>query len=152
MKKAKFLHVCLLPARQAGEAFDLNPVIILAQAALESGWGRSTLAREHNNFFGITAYGPTNAYWLGDSVQFKEDELFFRAYRNARLGFMDYGRLLCQCYQEAARLSYEPAAFALTIAYSRYISEANGDDREAYRRALCSLASEIGKLIKNEQK
>ena len=44
-------------AGEAGRAFRIDPVVILAQAAIETGWGESTLCREYHNFFGITAYG-----------------------------------------------------------------------------------------------
>ena len=39
-------------AREAGRAFRIDPVVILAQAAIETGWGESTLCREYHNFFG----------------------------------------------------------------------------------------------------
>ena len=47
-------------AGEAGRAFRIDPVVILAQAAIETGWGKSTLCREYHNFFGITAYGLPN--------------------------------------------------------------------------------------------
>ena len=51
------------PFRNNGEIFleaskqsGLDPKYIVAIAGLESSWGRSTIAREKNNYFGITAY------------------------------------------------------------------------------------------------
>ncbi len=41
---------------------EIPPALALAQAALESGWGTSRLAREANNLFGITAQPGTAAY------------------------------------------------------------------------------------------
>ena len=38
--------------------------LTIAQAILESGWGESTLAKQHNNLFGIKA----NSTWNGKSV------------------------------------------------------------------------------------
>lgn len=52
-------------AGEAGRAFRIDPVVILAQAAIETGWGESTLCREYHNFFGITAYGLPNVWWTG---------------------------------------------------------------------------------------
>jgi flagellar protein FlgJ len=143
MKKSIFIQTYLPLATLAGEAFELNPTVILAQAAIESGWGESTLAREHNNFFGITAYSKPNAYWPGEGVQLGEDALRFRIYPEARLSFLDYARLIRTCYPQVAALSFHPQAFAKEIAYSRYISEVNGDNREAYRKALCQIARGI---------
>jgi flagellar protein FlgJ len=74
-------------------------------------------------------------------VQLGEHSLRFRTYPEARLSFLDYARLIRTCYPSAAALSYTPKAFAKEIAYSRYISEVNGDNREAYREALCQRAN-----------
>ena len=43
MKPAQinFVKECLPAAVSAGAAFNLNPLVILAQAAFESGWQRS---------------------------------------------------------------------------------------------------------------
>jgi flagellar protein FlgJ len=143
MNKRLFIQTYLPLAQPAGAAFDLNPTVVLAQAAIESGWGESLLAREHNNFFGITAYGKANAYWPGEGVQLGENSLRFRTYPEARLSFLDYARLIRTCYPQAASLSFHPQAFAKEIAYSRYISEVNGDNREAYRKMLCQIARGI---------
>ena len=67
MKQA-YISTHLADAQSAGARFHLNPIILLAQAALESGWGTSRLAREANNHFGITGYGASNAFWHGGRV------------------------------------------------------------------------------------
>ena len=61
--KHAYISTHLADAQSAGARFHLNPIILLAQAALESGWGTSRLAREANNHFGITGYGASNAFW-----------------------------------------------------------------------------------------
>ena len=40
----------------ASKKYHINPVYILAHAILESGWGRSKIAREKSNLFGYKAY------------------------------------------------------------------------------------------------
>ena len=65
MDKCSFTRKYLPAARMAGELYGLNPVVILAQSAIETGWGESTLAVCYNNFFGLTGYGVANAYWHG---------------------------------------------------------------------------------------
>ncbi len=135
---------------QAGKLFNLNPVVILAQAAIESGWGMSTLAVRYHNFFGITAYGRKNEYWEGDSIRLGGHSLQFRVYRDAENGFSDYARLIRSAYPAAADMSYYPDAFAKEIAYSKYISEVNGDNREVYRRSIVSLCRTIGNHLKME--
>jgi len=41
---------------QAGNESGLDPRYILAHAAQETGWGKSKIAREKNNYFGIAAF------------------------------------------------------------------------------------------------
>ena len=60
MTKKDFITKYLPLAQKAGEAFRINPVVILAQAAIETGWAQSDLCLLHHNFFGITAYGKKN--------------------------------------------------------------------------------------------
>ncbi len=147
MKQVDFITRFYPDAEVAGQTFGINPVVILAQAILESGWGESVLSKVHNNFFGITAYGTPNEYWHGCRVSLQDDKMKFRKYSDARNSFLDYARLIRQVYPRAAEMSYSPESFAKEIAYSRYISEINGDNREEYRRALCKLCRQINTKI-----
>lgn len=147
MKKQLFINKCYAAAWEAGQAFGLNPLVILAQAALESGWGESNLARNYSNYFGITAYGKSNAYWGGGFVQVGTHGLKFRCYDQVRQSFLDYARLIRSSYAPAAAMSFRPEAFAKEIAYSKYISEVNGDNREAYCRSIVSLSGSMERLV-----
>ncbi len=42
-------------ANQIKGIYGIEPIILISQAALESGWGKSALASKHNNLFGFTA-------------------------------------------------------------------------------------------------
>ena len=113
MKQA-YISTHLADAQSAGDRFHLNPIILLAQAALESGWGTSRLAREANNHFGITGYGASNAFWHGGRVtaRYKRGELLFRRYDSARNSYLDFARLLVCSYPQAAAMSRFPADYA----------------------------------------
>jgi len=67
--------------------------ITLAQAAIESNYGKSALAKNANNFFGIKAYSnPDNL-----SVYYASDDLAnepFRMYDSARHSFRDHSIFL----------------------------------------------------------
>ena len=104
MKQA-YISTHLADAQSAGDRFHLNPIILLAQAALESGWGTSRLAREANNHFGITGYGASNAFWHGGRVtaRYKRGELLFRRYDSARNSYLDFARLLVCSYPQPRR-------------------------------------------------
>ena len=149
MEKGEFVKGYGGAARMAGELYGMNPVVILAQAAIESGWGESTLAVKYHNFFGITGYGVANAYWHGGKTDLGNGGLLFRRYDTPEHSFLDFARLVFSAYPQAAAVSAYPAAYAQEIAYSRYISEVNGDNRAAYRKMLVSIARQIQLLISN---
>lgn len=149
MEKGEFVKGYGGAARMAGELYGMNPVVILAQAAIESGWGESTLAVKYHNFFGITGYGVTNAYWHGGKTDLGNGGLLFRRYDTPEHSFLDFTRLVFTAYPQATAVSTYPAAYAQEIAYSRYISEVNGDNRAAYRKMLVSIARQIQLLISN---
>jgi len=50
-----FLTAILPQVLDSARKHQLPASVTLAQAVLESGWGRSRLAREHNNLFGVKA-------------------------------------------------------------------------------------------------
>ena len=56
-----FLNTAAKQAQKAAKRYGVYPSVMIAQAILESGWGRSTLAVEANNLFGIKA----GADWTG---------------------------------------------------------------------------------------
>ena len=125
-KKINFLHTCREAAAEAEKLFGMNARIILAQGALESGWGTSMLATEHHNFFGLMGYGASNAYWHGQRATFETayGTHHFRHYEATHLSFLDFARLI-----------------------RSYISEQNGDNRDLYRRNIIALEAEIGKQL-----
>jgi peptidoglycan hydrolase FlgJ len=91
-------------AQEAGKALGIDPKHLLAQAALETGWGKSlpcdTDGTTSNNFFGIKA----GQSWQGDSVSVKTLEFEggvpvpkqakFRSYDSAADSFRDYVEVL----------------------------------------------------------
>jgi flagellum-specific peptidoglycan hydrolase FlgJ len=81
----------------------LLPSVIMAQAALETGWGASVVG---NNMFGIKASGATSPYWKGNSVSADTEEviggetgtynLAFRQYANVQDSISDHTYFLRQ--------------------------------------------------------
>ena len=152
MLKQEFIKQYLFPAQKAGECFGINPIVILAQSAIETGWGESTLAKEHHNFFGITA---TDVQTLSGKAQrpiFLKQRPYLLMVPHLRIsGRQFYGLRPSDhtAYPVAASLSPHPSAYAKEIAYSKYISEVNGDNRAAYQRMLVSICRTIERLIIN---
>jgi flagellar protein FlgJ len=151
MTKEVFVDTYYPLAKKAGDAFGLNPEVILAQAAIESGWGSSYGARVRKNFFGITAAGSSNPYWDGSySVSKNQYKLKFRVYQTEQDSFYDFARLITSKYKSASAVSSDTTQYAQAIAYSPYISENNGDNREGYRKGIISAARSISELIKKK--
>src|SRR5690606_21984314 len=107
---AKIWHHAQRAARELG----VDPRALVAQAALETGWGRRGISRatggDSNNLFGIKANG-----WSGDRVTTGTHEYVngvrttetasFRAYGSTADSFADYVKLLKNSdrYQQALR-------------------------------------------------
>lgn len=82
---------------------SLFPSVKLAQAALETGWGGSTIGQA-NNLFGIKASGSHTPFWKGDYVLANTMEdygsgqvpmnLKFRKYRTLTDSILDHSYLL----------------------------------------------------------
>lgn len=55
----------------ASKETGLNPVYILAHAAVESAWGNSYIAKTKHNYFGINAvdHDPGQSYTMGDCTE-----------------------------------------------------------------------------------
>jgi flagellar protein FlgJ len=147
MTKQDFANKFYPLAKIAGDRFGLNPIVILAQAAHESGWGDSYAVRNRKNFFGIIAAGSPNEFWDGAKSQSSASGLWFRVYKTEQDSFSDFARLISSKYKDAAALSFDAPAYAHAIAYSPYISEANGDNRPAYETAVKNNADFFSKFL-----
>ena len=87
----------------ATKGTPLFPSVKLAQAALETGWGKHTIG-DANNMFGIKAYGSPNEYWDGSYVSADSPEEYdgkrdihnskFRKYKSLEDSILDHSRLL----------------------------------------------------------
>ena len=95
----KFINKYKYAAIIDGALTGVPPSITLAQAILESGWGKSTLATNGNNFFGIKKHDwtgktivlPTQEYVNGAYLDVNAE---WRAYPNAFSSFNDHSKFL----------------------------------------------------------
>lgn len=106
--------------------------VTLAQAALESDWGKSQLARQGNNFFGIKATKqpgtagviqlPTWEVLSGSNVVVQAG---FRAYQSAAESFADHGRFFIENARYAAAMKNiaDPNTFARLIHQAGYATD-----------------------------
>ena len=90
----EFLNVVAVPSLLEEEETGLPMEIMIAQSILESGWGKSTLAKTHYNFFGIKEFRKdrkgiqisTTEYRKGKR---RKEKAKFRSYDNPQDGFSD---------------------------------------------------------------
>lgn len=93
MTKQEFINnIYIAYAGKNGSLLPVFPSIAIAQAALESGWGKSTLASQYNNYFGIVA----NSSWKGKKIKLPGNSLTFRAYDNLQQSVEDYRQFLLE--------------------------------------------------------
>lgn len=90
-RRTTFIQTYMPYAQEASAMTGIDPSVILAQAAHETGWGRKAPG---NNFFGIKGGGQTFAtheYIGGKRVNMKAG---FRRYDNPRDSFLDWAKLM----------------------------------------------------------
>lgn len=126
-----FIEILLPHAITAAQSTGIPPHFMLAQAALESGWGKHEIRYADNspsyNLFGIKA----GANWKGDVVETVTTEYIngvpqksvekFRAYSSYAEGFHDYARLLM-----------DNPRYAKVLQSTDAVSFANGLQRAGY--------------------
>lgn len=76
--------------KEAEEHYHINALYLLAHSALESNWGRSKIAKDKNNFFGITAYDTTP--YLSAKTFDDVDKVILGATKWIKENYIDRGR------------------------------------------------------------
>ncbi len=130
-----FVDAVLPLAERAGRKLGVDPKILVAQAALETGWGRSVPrhpdGRAGHNLFGIKAGG----LWHGARVRqttlehvdgaLQRGQASFRAYADIAESFEDYTRLIAESPRYAKALEHggDPRRFAEAVAEAGYATD-----------------------------
>lgn len=128
-------------AKKAAEALGVSPRVLIAQAALETGWGRSLLSsgpgESSNNLFNIKA-GPswdgkkatvtTLEYEGGVAVRKRAN---FRAYDSIMDSFADYVRLIKESprYQEAVEAVGDVRNYTRALQEAGYATDPSYADK-----------------------
>jgi hypothetical protein len=124
-----FLDMAASPAEITASKWGVPASVLLAQSALESGWGKHV---KNNAYFGIKGKSPS-----GDSVSFNTTEVIngkvihikdtFRAYADYAESADDYGRFLSENkrYKSAFSYSDKPNSFINAIAKAGYATDPN---------------------------
>lgn len=131
-------------ALSAAQSLGLSPHLMLAHAALESGWGKKPItdAQGNNsyNLFGIKA----SKDWAGKTTDITTTEYVdgvaqkrverFRAYDSYADAFGDYARLLAKRYGDATQAGSDAKVFATELQDGGYATD------PAYAKKLARVA------------
>jgi flagellar protein FlgJ len=131
----EFVASILPAARAAARRLGVDPRVLVAQAALETGWGESIPnhvdGRPANNLFGIKA-GPT---WRGARVAhatlenvdgaIQRQRLEFRAYGSVAESFEDYAQLISESprYAQALSRASDAKSYVNEVANAGYATD-----------------------------
>lgn len=133
----EFIRSLLPAARKAASALGLDPLALIAQAALETGWGKRMIktASGDNSFnlFGIKA----SRNWQGDTAVVdtleyrqgvaRKEQAKFRAYDSPEQSLQDYTNFIGNSlrYQQAVAVATEPAAYFSELQAAGYATDPN---------------------------
>ena len=147
-EREEFISGLMPHAEAAARELGVDPRNLIAQAALETGWGRSEPG-DSNNLFGIKA----GANWNGASVQANTEEFAggvasrvdanFRAYETRQESVEDYVQLIRDNprYAGALNTGSDVQAFANALQRGGYATDPD------YARKLSAVAAEVGQRI-----
>ena len=150
--KEDFVRTLWPLAEQAAKEIGVDPHALLAQAALETGWGKSipggAVGTSSFNLFGIKAGSqwtgattnvPTLEFESGVAVRKVER---FRSYDSAAASFRDYAGLIGNNarYQDAVGTGNDVAAFAAALQDGGYATDPQ------YARKLVAVAGQLREL------
>ncbi|MGH8880632.1 MAG: glucosaminidase domain-containing protein [Stackebrandtia sp.] len=139
--REQFVESVGTAAKGGQERFGVPASVASAQAILESGWGKSGLATEANNFFGIKCADGDPGSTASSCVNYKTWEVVagndttvrdaFRSYDSASDSFLDHGQFLQENprYAEAFNHSDDPDQFIREVANAGYATDPDYADK-----------------------
>lgn len=144
-----FVSTLLPMAEKAAQRLGVEPRYLVAQAALETGWGRSMIRNadggNSHNLFGIKSHGGwqgeqastmTHEYREGQRVQ---ERASFRSYADFEQSFDDYVDFLQSNgrYQQALTQTADPEAFFRELQQAGYATDPQ------YARKVSQIARQL---------
>ena len=151
--RQEFLDAILPAAEKAAAQLGVSPRNLIAQAALETGWGRhlprSADGRVSFNFFGIKATGS----WRGPAVSSSTTEVLqgraqrmverFRAYSSVDESVADHARLIgnSRRYQAVRGTGDDALAFGTALHRGGYATD------PGYAQKIVAVADSVGRLL-----
>jgi flagellar protein FlgJ len=135
MTNAQFIASAVPGAQRGWRRYGVPASVTIAQAILESGWGRSALSSTDRNYFGIKCFGGpgpvasgchTYRTWECDKAgRCFTTSASFRTYARAADSFVDHGHFLRHNsrYRPAFAYGHKPDEFARRIWKAGYATD-----------------------------
>ncbi|MGL5335201.1 MAG: flagellar assembly peptidoglycan hydrolase FlgJ, partial [Enterovibrio sp.] len=151
-KPQDFVDSLLPHAKKAARALGVDPAILLAQAALETGWGKKVIAKGNtstHNLFNIKA----DPRWQGEKVTTQTLEVYggipvqeraaFRAYDSHAQSFDDYVDFLNNNprYANALSQTQQPELFIRGLHQAGYATD------PLYEQKVLSVFNKIKTML-----
>ena len=130
-----FIHSLWGHAKQAAKLIGVNPTVLLAQAALETDWGKKVIShtsgQSTHNLFNI----KTDPTWKKDSTItatleqkggiLVKEKATFKSYESYHESFMDYAKLIKSSsrYRKAVENAQEPASYMQALQEAGYATD-----------------------------
>lgn len=153
--KTTFINRIRPAATAAAQQLGVAPESVIAQAALETGWGRhmpAAAAGSSNNLFGIKAAGWNGATARAATLEYQDGAMqpvsqSFRSYASADDSLRDYVSLLSQNgrYAGALNTGNDTAAFATALQRGGYATDPD------YAAKLRATAATVRELLSNSE-
>jgi flagellar protein FlgJ len=136
-----FVNRMLPPIRRVASALNLSPQALMAQAALETGWGqrmpRNADGSSSNNMFGIKAGEEwSGARATADTVEVSNGVVStrrtaFRAYASIEESVDDFANLLANSprYREALSAGSDAKGYTASIGRSGYATDPDYENK-----------------------
>jgi flagellum-specific peptidoglycan hydrolase FlgJ len=146
-KKIDYFRKAAADAVVAGERLGMDPKLLLSQTALESGWGKSGLVVDANNFAGVKAKpgqpfveaesaegsGPTRRMQRSKFVAYESPSAFFDQWPEF---------LKAKRYQEAIKQK-DPESYARMMGKAGYFTE----NPNKYAGMMKSIYRDVSKMM-----
>ena len=128
-------------AKTAAEKIGLNPAVMVAQAALETGWGKHIINKSDGNSSFNLFNIKSDRSWQGEkankmTLEFEQGtpvkkQASFRAYESIKDSVNDFVQFLTENprYQEALQNTAKPAAFLDSLQKAGYATDPNYADK-----------------------
>lgn len=144
----EFIDTMMPMAQEAAKSIGVDPRFLVAQAALETGWGKSIIRQQDgsssHNLFGIKSHGWDGQSARAVTTEYKDGEAVkeaasFRAYDSYRQSFRDYVSFLQgnDRYQDALAVTDKPERFVRELQQAGYATDPQ------YARKVTQIARQM---------